>query len=42
MNRLEADKLYLAKRKRENFICKCVLQAVALIGGGIAIMMILG
>ena len=42
MNKLERDKAYLKKRKRANFICKCALQAVTLIGGGIAIAMLLG
>ncbi len=42
INKYELDRIKLEKRRARNLICKRILQFVGFIGGGIAILMVLG
>ncbi len=42
INKYELDRIKLEIRRARNLICKRILQFVGFIGGGIAILMVLG
>ncbi len=42
INRFEVDKRRLEERRARNLICKRILQFVGFVGGGIAMLMVIG